>query len=121
VSASRSHSRESTSCIQCVVVCCGVLQCVAVCCRKRDNILHALFCSVLQCVLQCVAMCYGVLQCVTVCCVCVVVRCSVLQRVAVCCSVSNESLGTLIEYVGVWDVLLFFLQKICASFGVCAK
>jgi len=109
-------------------VCCSVLWCVAVCCSVLQKARQHLACTLLQCAAVCVAVCCSVLQCATVCystlqcaAVCVVVRCSVLQRVAVCCSVSNESLGTLIEYVGVWDVLLFFLQKICASFGVCAK
>jgi len=35
----------------------------------------------------------------------------VLQCVAVCCSVSSESLGTLIEHVGVWAVFFFSYTK----------
>jgi len=63
-------------------VSCCVLQCVA------SSVLHAVYCSELQCValcgsvLQCVAVCYSVLQCVAVC-------CSVLQCVTVCCSVMH--------------------------------
>ena len=34
-----------------------------------------------------------------------------LQCVAVCCSVSSESLGTLIEHVGVWAVFFFSYTK----------